>query len=436
MEKFSIKKRDGNIVSCVKAIPAQPKGIVIAVHGFSSSKESPTTRMLLERLPDAGLGVICIDLPGHGTEESAKETLRISGALDSIEAAEQAALREVPGCEICYFASSFGAYLTGLYISTRDHAGRKVFWRSAAVNMSDFFRRKIPPETQRQWLKDLETKGYFDTNMDLHKPVRITKAMYDDLLQNDLFERFDRTRFGTHRILMAHGREDAVIDPEAAASFAAGFRIPVVWFPGEGHSLSNSSSTPCRVADLAVSLFTGGKDRKKLFTEIPHMQSERITLRKVTESEADALQEMVNSPAVYRYLPTFLYEKKYPDIRYVIRHLYDECFQESIILGIFEKDRFCGLAEMYGYRDPIHKISIGYRLSESCWGRGIATEALRLMVEYLFHETDIEIITASTLIENRASANVLEKNGFTLVAHAADEDWGYEKPLATDKWIR
>lgn len=174
----------------------------------------------------------------------------------------------------------------------------------------------------------------------------------------------------------------------------------------------------------------------KLFSEIPYLKNTRLTLRQLTPADADALKELVDSPDVYRYLPTFLYEKKYPDIHYVIRHLYDECFQESIILGIFEKESFCGLAELYGYRDPIHKISTGYRLLKRCWGRGIATEALSLMVDYLYSKTDIEIITASTMVENLASANVLKKNGFDLVVHAAEEDWGYARPVLTDKWIR
>ena len=138
--------------------------------------------------------------------------------------------------------------------------------------------------------------------------------------------------------------------------------------------------------------------RKKLFSEIPYLQNGSLTLRKITLADAAGLQELVNSPAVYRYLPTFLYEKKYEDIRYV-------------------------------------KISIGYRLLESCWGRGIATGALSQVVRYLDEETDIEIITASTMVENLASANVLRKNGFTLVVHAVGEDWGYENPTITDKWI-
>ena len=175
---------------------------------------------------------------------------------------------------------------------------------------------------------------------------------------------------------------------------------------------------------------------KKLFTEIPYLKSERLILRGLTPQDASGLAELTNSPNVYRYLPTFLFEKKYPDAEEVIKRLYDECFKDSIILGIFENGDFCGLAEFYGFRDEIHKISVGYRLLESSWGRGIASEALRLMVEYLYGETDIEIITASTMIENAASARVLTKNGFELVVHAVGEDWGYEEPTISDKWIR
>lgn len=176
--------------------------------------------------------------------------------------------------------------------------------------------------------------------------------------------------------------------------------------------------------------------KKKLFSEIPCLKGERLTLRRLTRADQAGLQELVDSPRVYRYLPTFLFEQKYPDVGYVIDHLYDECWKESIILGVFLGDEFCGLAEMYGYRDPIHKISVGYRLLERFWGKGIAGEALAMMIDYLYDETDIEIITASTMVENRASAHVLQKNDFQMVVHAADEDWGYDKPTVTDKWIR
>ena len=159
-------------------------------------------------------------------------------------------------------------------------------------------------------------------------------------------------------------------------------------------------------------------------------------LRRLEAQDAATLQELVDDALVYQYLPTFLYEKQYPDVTYVIRHLYDECFRESIILGIFLEGEFCGLAEMYGYRKDLRKISVGYRLLERKWGQGIASRALNLMIRYLYDETDIEIITASTMVENKGSARVLQKNGFELVVSAVGEDWGYEKPTIADKWIR
>ena len=173
-----------------------------------------------------------------------------------------------------------------------------------------------------------------------------------------------------------------------------------------------------------------------LFSELPTLTGNGLTLKPLTIGDVPALKELTEDVEVYRYLPTFLFEKRYADAEEVIHRMYDEGLKESIILGIFQDGTFCGLSEMYGYRDEIHKISVGYRLVKRCWGKGIAAKALALMISYLYDETDIEIITASTMIENVASAAVLRKNGFTLVVSGSEEDWGYDTPTLADKWIR
>ena len=192
--------------------------------------------------------------------------------------------------------------------------------------------------------------------------------------------------------------------------------------------------------------------RITLFSEIPTLESDRLVIRPLTQADADGLQEMVSSESVYRYLPTFLFEKKYDDVHEVISRLYTECLQESMILGVFVKapspgaaedssggppvkQEFCGLAEMYGYREQIHKVSIGYRSRECFWGQDIATEVIAMLVDYLHRATDIEIITASTMLPNKGSARALEKNGFSLVSSGFGEDWGYPEPTPADKWI-
>lgn len=174
---------------------------------------------------------------------------------------------------------------------------------------------------------------------------------------------------------------------------------------------------------------------KQLFEEPPVLKGESLTLRPLEASDADDLCRFTRQDLVYRYLPTFLFEKKYEAAEAILR-LYEEGLKDSLILGVFREDTFCGLAEIYGYRAPANKASVGYRLLSEKWGKGIATEALGLLVQELLKNKGIEIITASTMVENRASARVLEKNGFTLVCHAALEDWGYPEPTLADKWIR
>ena len=181
---------------------------------------------------------------------------------------------------------------------------------------------------------------------------------------------------------------------------------------------------------------TDKRTKKLCFSELPVIQGEKTVLKPLTDRDAGPLSRLAADERVYRWLPTFLFERKYADAHEVIRRLYTECLEESLIFGVFENGVFCGLAEFYGYKDPIHKISVGYRLLPECWGRGLASDALGAMIRFLYGQTDIEIITASTMVENSASAKVLQKNDFTLVVSGAEEDWGYGRPTIADKWIR
>ena len=73
---------------------------------------------------------------------------------------------------------------------------------------------------------------------------------------------------------------------------------------------------------------------KRLFSEIPDIETEILVLRKIEETDEGSLSELVHSQNVYRYLPTFLFEHKYENIHDVIRHLYNECFRDKRRLGL------------------------------------------------------------------------------------------------------
>ena len=179
--------------------------------------------------------------------------------------------------------------------------------------------------------------------------------------------------------------------------------------------------------------------RIKLFEAVPYLEGDRVVLDRVVDSDASALLDLINNPRVQRYIPTYLFEKQRDDVHATIRLLYGDLFEseESLILAVRAKDtgELAGLAEFYGLRDELHKVSVGYRLRECFWGHGFATEAASLMVDYLYGKTDIEIITASVMVSNPASARVLEKCGFIRTARDVEEDWGFDEPVIVDKFF-
>jgi [ribosomal protein S5]-alanine N-acetyltransferase len=59
------------------------------------------------------------------------------------------------------------------------------------------------------------------------------------------------------------------------------------------------------------------------------------------------------------------------------------------------------------------KANLGYWIGEQYWGRGIATECVRLVINYAFSSSDLGLreVIAYVFPENKASIRVLEKNG-------------------------
>lgn len=62
----------------------------------------------------------------------------------------------------------------------------------------------------------------------------------------------------------------------------------------------------------------------------------------------------------------------------------------------------------------IHRqtAELGYYLAEEYWGKGIMTEAVKQICEYVFGKSDIIRIYAEPFAYNAASCRVLEKAGF------------------------
>lgn len=70
----------------------------------------------------------------------------------------------------------------------------------------------------------------------------------------------------------------------------------------------------------------------------------------------------------------------------------------------------CSLIPQY----DVYRINaeIGYWIGEPYWGKGYATEAVRLLIKFAFEELDLLRIYAKIYEYNIGSMKVLEKTGF------------------------
>ncbi len=76
------------------------------------------------------------------------------------------------------------------------------------------------------------------------------------------------------------------------------------------------------------------------------------------------------------------------------------------------RDDFLGWIMIKPIRDTPH-VEVGYRMPQSAWGKGYATEATRAVLDYGFNVVGFDEITGVTHPDNAASQHVLTKCGLT-----------------------
>lgn len=79
------------------------------------------------------------------------------------------------------------------------------------------------------------------------------------------------------------------------------------------------------------------------------------------------------------------------------------------------------------------KGDVGYWLDPGAWGRGVMSEAVRLVNHLGFRHLGAEAMTATVFVGNTGSRRVLEKNGYSLM-HVA-EGQVFKHGTAIDEWV-
>jgi RimJ/RimL family protein N-acetyltransferase len=155
------------------------------------------------------------------------------------------------------------------------------------------------------------------------------------------------------------------------------------------------------------------------------LQTERLFLRQLTEDDAAHLFELDSDPEVMRFINGGL-----PADYKVIQNQtlpkfisYYEKYETYGFWAVLEKpsQAFIGWFHFYPAIENAFaaelklvnddEIALGYRLRQSTWGKGYATEASRTLILKGFTEWAVQRVVAWALAENKASIRVMQKVG-------------------------
>ncbi len=84
--------------------------------------------------------------------------------------------------------------------------------------------------------------------------------------------------------------------------------------------------------------------------------------------------------------------------------------------------RLCRLAD-FGASASSFEADIGYELDPSFWGRGLATEGARALVDFAFRELGVHRVWAYCLAANEPSWRLLERLGLTREGRLRENEW-------------
>lgn len=142
------------------------------------------------------------------------------------------------------------------------------------------------------------------------------------------------------------------------------------------------------------------------------LKGDKIRLRPIEPEDVREVYRMVNDPEIFGEFDVFQLAS-WGEV--------EKWFKESVrpdefTVFIVEENRtkaMVGIAVYYTVHPVMQNLEIGFQIrSGSERNKGYGTEAVKLLLEYLFSTRDVKRIQATTDVENKAAQRVLEKNGF------------------------
>ncbi|MGG0456300.1 GNAT family N-acetyltransferase [Bacillus mycoides] len=192
--------------------------------------------------------------------------------------------------------------------------------------------------------------------------------------------------------------------------------------------------------------------REENLTRLFRIDCGDIYLQEFTIQDAESIYKISNQPEIEKFLPDWKSTKE-QRVHWIINDEIpaNQTFLDtvkttsnievhSLQLGIFIKDtnEFIGWC-CTGIKEelPSPNREIMYAISSEYQNNGYATKATKGLIDYLFKNTNVDVLNAVALINNVPSNKVIEKCGFTYLSQQTIENQLYNHYLLSkSEWIK
>ena len=151
-----------------------------------------------------------------------------------------------------------------------------------------------------------------------------------------------------------------------------------------------------------------------LFDAFPALETERLTLRQLTVSDAPDLFDMLGHPDVARFTARKPLVRVGDAITLLRNVGLDYATRTAIRWGVVLKgeQKIVGTVGLHDWERYHRHIAIGFDLHRDHWGKGIGQEVVQAVCAYAFDYLSVHRVEAHVMKGNRSSQRLLESVGF------------------------
>lgn len=161
------------------------------------------------------------------------------------------------------------------------------------------------------------------------------------------------------------------------------------------------------------------------------MKAVNIHLRALEPEDISYLYRWENDPLIWKVSNTLMPYSKYILKKYIENSHLDifETKQMRFVIVHNETNIPIGTIDLFDYDPHNRRVGLGILIyDENNRGKGFASEAIDLIIDYCFEVLSLHQIFCNALSNNEASIKMFEHKGFKIAG--VKRDW----VLASDKW--